>query len=367
MNKTLDLLRSVSQRVRVPNWVYQTAILVSLLWLLVWSSVGFSPALESGCRAETPWVRGVYHFHPVAHDNRDRSTRAQAAVDSMCLDFAISTNHGGIPAKLFKHPKQGSLLIEGAEWRVAKGHHHGQIEQGPSAFRVLNHPIWTGITGVESLTDEELGMIKSGNLAMEVLNATRLLKTPRNRSTVAASLLVGPGDVGHFFAALSEPGHDVDLWVALQRELDATIPLMCGIDAHGDLSDYAELFPVSVLYLPPPAEGQAINAQWVEQEIAQNHVLCVNEYMGVVPYLRTGVCGEQVMLEFSGELPAGSQWRLFRDGEQIETGTGSAVVSGGVGRFHVELWRRVDFGLILGAHERLWAIGAVPTSESCEL
>lgn len=324
------------------------------------------------CQPVEGVLRGAYHLHPNGHDDStDRSARLVRAGNEACLDFMIVTDHHGARAEAITKARSDDtlLVLDGAEWTRESKHHLGQlvgaheplsVSARDAGFRVLNHPAWSRIARPSDLSDEERALLADGQLAVEVHNVTRTLRTPPSRGPFWLALLVGPARQDLFYAALSVPGESLQLWIAVQRAVGRSVPMLCGTDAHGGLTDYADLLGVSVLHVPAPADGSRATRDWVMAQIRAGRVVCVNEDLGspgVVDFRADGSSGALVRTT----LPEDARWAVVRDGERvIAEGRGQATLESlSPGVYHLEVWREVSFGW-LGRYERLWALtGAV--------
>jgi len=337
-----------------------SAIVLGGTWLFVWLTVPLTASsAPDRCQRVPGMVRGASHIHPISHDGVDRSEQVLAAAEASCFDFAVITDHEAQRARIFDLAAP-LLLLDGAEWNV-DGHHHTQfvnaimtVDAGnTSRFRVLNHPVWSGVLDPDGLHDDEKALLAQGHLGFEVLNTPRLARRPRHITTLVKAVLIGPARADLVVNALMEPPGSHRLWLEVQRELGQSVPMSCGNDAHGRWMGYDDLFPSAVLYLPAP-EDTPLDADWIVDSIRGQRAFCVNEYLGSPgPMQLSELDTCEVRVDVS--LPDG-EWRLMHGDDVVESGTGPATVRVPAGVVHVEAWREADFG-VLGSEPRLWVLG----------
>ncbi len=90
--------------------------MLAALWLGLWVGVPLTAPSPPPLCARVPGVaRGLYHVHPVGHDDVDRSDRLLRAAREMCLDFVVVTNHNGLDAELLRTPPDDILVLDGSE------------------------------------------------------------------------------------------------------------------------------------------------------------------------------------------------------------------------------------------------------------
>lgn len=336
-------------------------LVLSGCWTMSWSLSAFLAwEAPDRCQKHPEVVRGAYHLHATGHDGRDRSEALLKAADEACLDFLVVTDHGGLQSQIVNADATIEIM-DGAEWTVDNGHHHGQLvgvhEGVASSFRVLNHPTWSGIEGLLDLSTEEREMLERGQLGMEILNGVRLWRTPPSWSARIPALLLGPGALDQAQIALSLPGPDVALWDAWQHELGRSIPMICGSDAHGDFTRHRDSLTIWSLHIRRGLD--------VVEGLKNGEVVCVNELMGAPGIVRLETTERPCELRVRANLEAG-EWRVIASGEAIARGDSSQVIAvHRPGFYHVQVWRSWRLGW-LGERERLWVITqALEIPEAC--
>ncbi len=254
-------------------------------------------------------------------------------------------------------------------------HHADSVSDDAQRLRVLNHPWASGVHNTSDLAAAVDALLAHDDLAWEVINGTRFFPRAPSMSARFLSLAAGLGRPDLFFAALSLPGPALQTWVRLQEEVGRPVPMICGSDAHGNLTDYREVAPATLIQVD--LEGAALSAESLVDAVRARRVTCVNEHLGspgrvaLREVTRDAGCpptggAVRVDVRVGANLIGGAQWRILRGGtEVVARGDASRSVRlEEVGVYHLELWRPVTLG-VLGEFERLWAVAGAVVIPAC--